>query len=81
MLELVRPADERVEQTAPGPVREVEAVRVQRIPRRGRALRAFTRGRPGGGVLRSGDLRDAVGDEVEHVEPGDALRLERPSRV
>ena len=77
-LQLLLPSDQRVEQPCGGALRQVHAVGGQRVARDRRRLvvtcghrlalaRVWLVGQ------RVGHLADAVGDEVEDVEPGDAL--------
>ena len=81
-LKLLRPADERIEPSGPRALGEVLAVRGQRIAR---GRRFFLSGRAGGlaGRARHDErrLRDPVGNELQHVEPRDALLGQQDRRV
>jgi hypothetical protein len=84
-LQLQRAADQRVELAGGGAGREVDGVGAERIARRAAAFLAAARRRRLLGVLvtgrrRGGDLRDAVADVVEHVEPRHALQVEQLRR-
>jgi hypothetical protein len=86
-LQLLRPADQRIEQALPGAIGEIQTVRRKRIAR---GRRPFFAG-PGFRLAAAAPRRrllagrrrlaHAVRDEVEHVEPRDVLRFEQPGRV
>src|SRR5262249_41012921 len=82
-LQFVHAADQWIELTPTCPLRKVLAVRRKRIARSRRTFVA----QAGCGFVRCGarvaglrDLRDAVRDEVEDVEAGDAVTVEQPRR-
>ena len=84
-LQLLRAADQRIEQPLPRAIGEVDAVRRQRIARGRRLLVACAGARArvpiGVAVVRRRRLRHAVRDVLEDVEPRDPVLGEQPRGV
>ena len=84
-LQFLRASDERIEQALPRALRQVDAIRLQRVRRRPALRQVRLRRDPcaGTGAPRppGGILRDPVRDVVQDVQPRDALAGEQLRRV